>query len=382
MNSYDDPLAPFAEPLHVGRPVVGDQALFLEHIESMLQRQMFTNNGPLLLKLESAVAAYLGVRHVVAVNNATIALMLAAEAMELKGEVIMPSFTFIATAHAMAWQGLRPVFVEVDKTNGLLDPAAVEAAITPHTSAILGVHLWGKACDVEALAHIAQKHNIQLFFDAAHAFGAGHQSTMIGNFGRCECFSLHSTKVFHSLEGGLITTNEDALASRLRLLRNFGITGEDQCAGLGINAKMTEACAAMGLANLSCLERIVAVNKACWQEYYAGLQGLDGLDTIHYNADERHNYHYVMLRVDEARFGLSRDALYTILKAKNVLARRYFTPGCHRLPPYNQEALVLPRTETLSSQCLVLPSGAQMQEGFISKVCAIIRNAHKRGNRA
>ena len=375
MNANDELLSPFADPLHVGRPVVGDQPLFLQHINSMLERQWFTNNGPLLLQLESEVARYLGVRHVVAVHNATIALMVAAKALELTGEVIMPSFTFIATAHAMAWQGLTPVFVDVDEASGLIDPAKIEAAITPRTSAILGVHLWGKACNVAALEALAHKHGLQLFFDAAHAFGAGHQGTMIGNFGRLECFSLHSTKVFHSLEGGLITTNEDSLAARLRLLRNFGITGEDQCAGVGINAKMTEASAAMGLANLSKLDSIIQTNKDCWQEYFACLQDIEGLECIHYEDSERHNYHYVLLRIDEARFGLSRDALHDLLKSKNILSRRYFTPGCHRLPPYNEQPLCLAHSEAWSNQCLVLPSGAQMRDGYIKKVCAIIRNA-------
>lgn len=377
MKTDQPPFASFPQSLHVGRPVVGNEQLFLQYTRDMLERQWFTNNGPLVQKLEHNICEYLQVKHTIAVSNATLALMLAAQAMELQGEVIVPSFTFIATAHAMAWQGLQPVFADVDPVYGLIDPASVEALITPQTSAILGVHLWGKACQIEALEGLALRNNIELFFDAAHAFGTNFKGRKIGNFGRCECFSLHSTKIFHSFEGGLITTNDTELAKKIRLARNFGITGEDQCAGLGMNAKMTESCAAMGLSNFDNLEKLIAINKNCWQRYAAGLADIPGLSLICYKEEEQSNYHYIMLRVDEKHFGLSRDALKMALQEKNVLARRYFTPGCHRLPPYSTQSIAsLPHTEVLCEQCLVLPNGEQMQEGYIETLCAFIRHLH------
>ena len=246
----------FDETLHVGRPNIGDRARLLARIDDMLDRRWLTNRGPFVQELETKLAALLGVRHVVAICNGTVALEIAARALGLTGEVIVPAFTFVATAHALQWQEITPVFCDVDPATHLLDPARVEAMITPRTSGIVGVHVWGQACNVEALAEIAQRRGLRLIYDAAHAFACSHGGQMIGNFGDAEVFSFHGTKFFNTFEGGAVATNDDDLAQRIRLMTNFGFTGFDTVVTIGINGKMSEVSAAMGLTGLESLDRV------------------------------------------------------------------------------------------------------------------------------
>ena len=217
----------FAEPLHVGRPNIVDRDAFLARVAQVLDNQWLTNNGPLVQEFEARIAAHLGVKHCVAMCNGTIALEIAIRALGLTGEVIVPSWTFVATAHALYWQGITPVFADIDPDTHNLDPDAVRRMITPRTSGIIGVHLWGRAAPVEALQAIADEHGLKLMFDAAHAFGSTHRGQSIGRFGACEVFSFHATKSFNTMEGGAVTTNDDALAETLRLMRNFGFKGYD-----------------------------------------------------------------------------------------------------------------------------------------------------------
>jgi dTDP-4-amino-4,6-dideoxygalactose transaminase len=215
----------FESPLHVGRPNLPDKPAILARIEVALDAGWLTNAGPLVAAFERRVAAETGVRHCIATCNGTAALELAVRALDLVGEVIVPAYTFIATAHALAWLRLRPVFCDVDATTHTLDVDRVAQAIGPQTSAILGVHLWGRACDVSSLTALAHERGLPILFDAAHAFGCTYQGRPIGSFGTCEVFSFHATKFVHSGEGGAITTNDDRFAERLRLLRNFGFAG-------------------------------------------------------------------------------------------------------------------------------------------------------------
>ena len=230
----------FEEILHVGRPNIGNRKKLLMRINDMLERRWLSNNGPFLLELEERLSEILNVKHCIVMANATIALEIAARALGLKGEVIVPSFTFVATAHALQWQEITPVFCDVDPYTHNIDPAKIENLITPRTTGIVGVHVWGRACNVEALSDIAQKHNLKLMFDAAHAFACTYQGQMIGGFGDAEVFSFHATKFFNTFEGGAITTNSDELAERIRNMRNFGFAGLDTVIDLGINGKMSE----------------------------------------------------------------------------------------------------------------------------------------------
>jgi dTDP-4-amino-4,6-dideoxygalactose transaminase len=373
----------FAQPLHVGRPVVRDRAAFLRRVEGILDRGWLTNNGPLVRQFETRIAAQAGVRHAVAVCNATLGLQILVRALELKGEVIVPSLTFIATAHALRWEGLRPVFCDVDLGSHNLSPEAVERAITPRTSAILGVHLWGRPCDVDALGSIARRNGLALVFDAAHAFGCSRHGRRAGSFGRAEVFSFHATKSLQTFEGGAITTDDDHLADRLRLLRNFGFSGYDRVDGEGTNAKMSEIAAAMGLTGLEDFPDLVKHNRAIYDAYSHGLRSIRGLKLIHHDAAEDHNYHYITVEVDSATAAISRDHLLSVLHGENVLARRYFHPGCHNMAPYREEdpdaSARLPVTEYLSRRLLSLPGGGQLSEGDVATVCEILRSATANG---
>ena len=370
----------FPQPLHVGRPNIGDEQRFLERLHGILERRWLTNAGPLEQEFEEQLAQYLGVRHCIPICNGTVALELAIRALGLEGEVILPSLTFIATAHALQWQQIRPVFCDIDRHSYNLDPAEVERHITPRTSAILGVHLYGRPCDVDALGAIAERHGLKLMFDAAHAFGCSHQGRMIGNFGACEVFSFHATKLFNSFEGGAVATNDDELARKIRLMKNFGFAGEDNVIYIGTNGKMTEVCAAMGLTNLESLDHFVDVNRRNLATYRAGLADIPGVSLIAYDEGQRNNYQYVIAEIDETAFGVSRDALQAALREYNVLARRYFYPGCHRMEPYRtlypDTGRALPQTEDFCEHVLALPTGTQVSEAMVNGICELIRAVH------
>ena len=368
----------FAESLHVGRPNIANREQFMERTAQMLDRRWFSNHGPLVQEFETAIANYLGVQHCICVCNATIGLEIAIRAAGLSGEVIVPSYTFIATAHALQWQEISPVFADIDPTTHNLDPEKIERLITPRTSAILATHVWGRPCAVEALAEIAERRGLKLMFDAAHAFGCSHDGQMIGGFGLAEVFSFHATKFLNSFEGGAITTNDDELAQKIRLMTNFGFSGYDNVIHLGTNGKMAEICAAMGLTNLEGIEDLVTVNRRNHDAYRTNLAGVPGIDLMPYNSNERNNYQYVVVEVDEATAGVSRDQLIQILHADNVLARKYFWPGCHRMEPYRSlqpnANLLLPETERIAARVIILPTGQGVDGETVAKICEIIRN--------
>ena len=300
----------------------------------MLDDGRLTNHGPYVEEFEHRIAEQLGVRHCVATCNATLALQLAIRAVDWRGEVIVPSFTFVATVHALQWQGITPVFCDIDPQTHCLDPRHVEALISPRTTGVLGVHLWGRPCDVEALTAIARTCGLQLLFDASHAFGCSYKGKMIGRFGAAEVFSFHATKFLNTFEGGAIATNDDALASRLQLMRNHGFASYDNIVTLGLNAKMSEAAAAMGLTSLDAMRDFIKANHLNYLQYESHLQGIPGLSLMTYDRDESCTYQYIVLQIDNEVTRLTRDHLYRVLWAEQVLARRYFHPGCHRMDPY------------------------------------------------
>jgi len=368
----------FPEPLHVGRPNLGDRRRLFEHIEAALDRRWLTNNGYLMQQFEDELAERLDVPHCIAVCNATAGMEILLRALDLSGEVIVPSFTFIATVHALRWVGVTPVFCDIDPRTHNLDPAEVERLVTPRTSAILGVHLWGRPCDIERLQAIADRHELQLIFDSAHAFGCSFGDHMLGGFGRAEVFSFHATKWINAFEGGAITTADATLADRLRKMCNFGFTGKDVVAGLGTNAKMHEASAAMGLTSLASSDDFLAANLRNYRAYQKYLAGIPGVSLVEYDDSQRCNYHYVVAEVDAGVAGLSRDELMYTLHAENVIARRYFWPGCHRMQPYAERypdaSRRLPRTEAVADRVLVLPTGTSVDPEDIEAVAGILRS--------
>lgn len=364
----------FSDPLHVGRPHLGDRAAFLRRVNDVWDRRWLTNGGPYECEFEQRLQEVLGVQHCIVTCNATIALQILIRALDLKGEVLLPSFTFVATAHAVQWQGLTPVFCDIDCGTHNLNPDDVERRITPRSSAILGVHLWGRPAPIEQLEAIARRHHLRLIFDAAHAFGCTHAGRPIGGFGDAEVFSFHATKVLNTFEGGAIATNDADLADRLRRMRIFGFTGWDQVESLGTNGKLNDVAAAMGLTSLESFDRFTAINLERHDAYSEGLKHVPGVSLVRYGQHERHNYQYVVIEVGDLTGGLTRDDVQQVLLAEQVLARRYFFPGCHRMSPYAESAgdLTLPHTEDLASRVLCLPSGAGLDNRDIAVTAELL----------
>jgi dTDP-4-amino-4,6-dideoxygalactose transaminase len=367
----------FASPFHVGTPSAAGGEAFLARARDILERRWFTNDGPYVQALERRIGEQTGVAHCIVVANGTLALELAFRAADLRGEVILPAFTFVATAHALLWQGLTPVFCDIDPGTHNLDPAHVAALTTPRTSAIVGVHVWGRPAYDDELEQLAAKHGLRLFFDAAHAVGCTHEGRPIGGRGDAEILSFHATKVIHSFEGGAILTNDSDLAQRIRPLRNFGFADYDDVRTLGVNAKLPEMSAAMGLTTLERLDSIIAANRRNWETYRSELSGLPGVALVSYDEAESHNYHYVVLELDPGRCSLARDDLVRVLHAENVLARRYFYPGCHRMEPYRSlvPGLSLPATEAVAARVVTLPTGDSLDKADIAAVAGIVRLA-------
>jgi len=373
----------FESKIHVGRPNVGDVELAMSRFQQIFDKMWFTNGGEFVQEFERKLCEYLNVRNCIVMCNATIALEIAARGMGLSGEVIVPSFTFVATAHCLQWQQITPVFCDIDPETHNIDPARIESLITPRTTGILGVHVWGRGCDVDAIGEIANKHGLRVMYDAAHAFGCTHGGKNIGCYGDAEVFSFHATKFFNTFEGGAVATNDDALANKIRLMRNFGFTGVDKVDHVGVNGKMIEMCAAMGLTNLDHVDRFIEVNRLNWQMYRNELSSIEGVRLIAYDEAERMNYQYVVLEISNSA-PLTRDELVEVLHSENVLARRYFYPGCHEMEPYRSyfpnARLLLPQTERLARMVMTLPTGTAVDETAIRKICQVIRSAFGQAN--
>jgi dTDP-4-amino-4,6-dideoxygalactose transaminase len=366
----------FEQPLYVGRPNIGNREAFLKFAGDIFDCGRLSNNGPLVQQFERRVAEYLGVRHCVAMCNGTVALEIAIRALDLQGEVIVPSYTFIATAHALHWQAITPVFADIDPVTHNLDPVAVRRMITPRTTGIIGVHLWGRSAPVVELQKIADEHGLKLLFDAAHAFGCSSRGKMIGNFGACEVLSFHATKFFNTFEGGAVITNDDELAEAMRLMRNFGFSGFDNVIHPGTNGKMIEIAAAMGLVNLDAIDDVVNANCSNYEVYRECLSGLPGIRLLAYDESERNNYQYVVVEVGEA-CPVSRDQVVNALHAENILARKYFWPGCHMMKPYRDlyphAGLLLPNTQQVADRVVVLPTGTTMDEKMVRTVASVVQ---------
>lgn len=366
----------FEVPLHVGGPNLGNRQRLHDRLDGILDRRWLTNRGPLVQEFEAALARQLGVPHCIAVCNATVGLEVAARALELTGEVIVPAYTFVATAHALRWLGLDPVFCDVDPRTHTIDPARVAELVTPRTSAIVGVHLWGRPCDVNALQGIAERANLRLVYDAAHAFASERDGRPVGSFGDLEIFSFHATKFVNAFEGGAITTRSDALAERLRLMINFGFAGYDRVVELGTNAKMSEMSAAMGLTSLEEVDAFLAVNARNYEAYASGLSGIPALRLMTFDGRDRVNRQYIVVEV-AAGAPLTRDELVDVLWAEGVRARRYFHPGCHRMEPYVRDPrwreAPLNVTEDLCERVLTLPTGTSVSVEAVGVICEILR---------
>lgn len=369
----------FAEPLPVGQLYFPQWHRYHAAMRGIFERRYYTNHGPLVQKLEDELSRFLKVKHVICVTNATIGLMMVADALGLTGKVIVPSHTFIATAQSLKWCRLTPVFCDVDPETQQIDPESAGLLIDKNVSAILAVNLWGGACDISTLDALANANGISIYFDSAHAFGAVINNVPIANFGRAEVFSFHATKVLSAGEGGCVTTNDDDVAARLRNIRSSYGAGPIVPVVKTSNGRMSEAQAAIALMSLEDYPAIQARNKMLFDAYSQNLAGIPGVRLLHPANVSFSNYQYAACILDPVEFGLTRDQLLQLLQAENVIARRYFYPGIHRSAGFDAaaktDAARLPVTEHFCAVGLQLPLGARLDVTDVVRISDIIARA-------
>ncbi len=341
---------------------------YVAKLEGIWARSQLTNNGPLVLELEARQKSELGVKHLFLVNNGTIALQIAYRALGLVGKVITTPFSYVATVSSAVWEGLEPVFADIDPATLCIDPAHIEALIALHRpSAIIATHVFGNACNVAAISAIAHRHGLKVIYDAAHAYGAHLGTRALASFGDVATLSLHATKLFHMAEGGAIITDDDACANRIEYMRNFGHNGPEQFHGLGINAKVSELNAAMGLCVIDHVPTLIAQRRQVSERYDQLLAGLD-LATPKWASDLQRNYAYYPIFTRTEKQLLEVRAA---LNAEQIFPRRYFYPSLHQLP-YVQH-VAMPVSAKLSACALCLPLHGEMPVTDAERVCAIIR---------
>lgn len=325
--------------IKVTSPLLPDLGAFNEYLKQIWDKQWITNNGEFHQQLEKALAEYLGVPYISLFTNGTLPLITALQALRITGEVITTPYSFVATTHALWWNGIKPVFVDIDPKTGNLDPNKVEAAITPRTTAILPVHVYGNPCDVDVIQDIADKYGLRVIYDAAHAFGVkvdSRHSKMLSksegdyvsvlNAGDLSTLSFHATKVFNTVEGGAMVMHDAKMKQRIDYLKNFGFANETTVVGPGINSKMDEIRSAYGLLNLKQVDKAIAARRHAAVRYREALKDVEGITFFDEMPGVQHNYSYFPIFVDEKKYGMSRDELYFKMRDSNVWGRRYFYP--------------------------------------------------------
>jgi dTDP-4-amino-4,6-dideoxygalactose transaminase len=367
----------FPDGLPLARPRFQDPSAIGREVERIVASHVLTD-GPTVRRLEEQAADFLGVRHCIAVASCTAGLMLVLRAAEITGDVVIPSFTFAATAHAVSWNGLRPVFADVDPKTLTLSPEAVQRAMGVRVSAILATHLYGAPCDVEGLTTVATRNGVSLFFDAAHAFGARYRRVKVGGFGAAEVFSLTPTKTLIGGEGGIIATDDDLLAERCRVGRNYGNPGDYDCRFVGLNGRMSELHAALALASFDDLEERIASRVALARSYRSALGGVAGISFPRVRDDDRSTYKDLVILVDAQGFGLSADALGEALAAEGIETRRYYSPPVHLMRAYRSVAngVDLPVTVAAAEAALALPLIPGMSSEHVEAVADAILRIH------
>lgn len=360
--------------LTVAQPIVPDFDRFASYMRIAFAERRFTNDGPLLSLLELRLRELVAARNLILVSNGTIALQLALQALGVKGEVITTPFTFCATTHAIVWAGAQPVFVDIDPHHLTIDPAQIEAAITPRTEAILGVHVYGRICDVDAIQNIADKRGLAVVYDAAHSFNAAFRGTPIGHFGNATAYSFHATKMFHTGEGGAIETSNSELAGKLRGLRNFGIESEDSITQCGTNAKMSELSAAMGLAVLEKLGDEGRARSGLRDTYDEMLADIPGISLFPGPEDSATDIYYI-IRFHAGAAHL-RDQAQAQLKARGILARKYFYPLTSDATfglSHPQDAAI-PVARQASRDVLALPFHSGVAMSDVENIASVLRS--------
>lgn len=371
----------FDRPIPVGQLYFPSWERYESAFRGVFEREYYTNQGPLVQQLEEKLENFLGVKHAICITNATIGLMMVAEALALKGKVILPAFTFIASAQSLTWTGIKPTFCDINLNSHHIDAEKISSLIDNNVSAIMGVNLWGGACDHEALAAVAKKHKLPIYYDSAHSFGCSKGETRIGGYGEAEVFSFHATKILSATEGGCITTNNDELAKRLRNIRSSYGAGPAVTVVKTANGRMSEAQAAIALLSLDDFSINQKNNKNIFDIYEKKLKSIPGIKLIPPSGVSFSNYQYIVCRIDENQFGLTRDILVDILRAENVITRRYFYPGVHRSTPFSEDELhgekLLLNTDELCATCIQLPVGALLSEQDVVHICDLLFKAYE-----
>ncbi|MBD2771544.1 DegT/DnrJ/EryC1/StrS family aminotransferase [Iningainema tapete] len=367
---------PFEQPIYVTRPILPSLDKFTDKLQEIWQTKWLTNNGKQHWLLENKLQNILNVPYISLFNNGTIALIIACQSLRLAGEVITTPFTFPATPHVLTWNNIKPIFCDIDPVTMNIDADKIESMITPQTSAILGVHVYGTPCDVVKIQEIADKYGLKVIYDAAHAFGVEVSGVGIGNFGDISMMSFHATKLFHTAEGGALTFTNQNLKTRIDFLKNFGIKNEEEVVMPGINGKMNEIQAALGLVVLDYVEDERNKRKILVDTYRQCLRDIPGITLLPENQDFTSSYQYFVIRIDEELFGYSRNYVYDKFKAYNVFSRKYFYPLCSNFSCYKHlpsaNITNLPVANIVAQQTLSLPLYGELTISDIEKICDIL----------
>lgn len=369
------------KPIYVTQPFLPPLEEFAPYLEQIWNSKVLTNGGPFHQQLEKALCEYLGVDHIALFSNGTLALVTALQSLRITGEVITTPYSFVATAHSLLWNGIKPVFVDIDPRTLNLDPRQIEAAITPQTTAIMPVHCYGHPCDVDAIQRIADNYNLRVIYDAAHAFGVEHGRNSILRAGDLSVLSFHATKVFNTFEGGAIICPDAKTKQRIDHLKNFGFVDELTVVAPGINGKMSELNASLGLLQLKHIDRAIERRQEIDAIYRSQLDGIKGLKCVQDTGESRQNHSYFPILID-SDFPISRDDLYDVLKKHNIYARRYFYPLISEFPMYrglpSAHASNLPHATAASRQVLCLPIYPDLTGADQARVIKLVKAAARR----
>ena len=360
----------------VTSPLLPDLDQFKALLDDIWSRKWLTNNGHYHQELEAALADYLGVKYISLFTNGTLPLITALQAMRITGEVITTPYSFVATTHSIWWNGLKPVFVDVDPITGNMDPEKIEAAITPRTTAIMPVHVYGTPCNMERIQEIANIYGLKIIYDAAHAFGVKKDGESVLKAGDMSTLSFHATKVYNTVEGGALVCHDEATKKRIDYLKNFGFADETTVVAPGINSKMDEIRSAYGLLNLKQVDAAIAKRKHVAETYREGLKNVPGIRCLQDVEGVRHNYAYFPVFIDEKEYGMSRDALYEKLKEYNIFGRRYFYPLISTFSAYkgleSANPKNLPVAHKLADQVLCLPMFADLNDEDVQRTIDVV----------
>lgn len=356
----------------VTSPLLPNLDEFTESLKEIWESKWITNNGQFHQKLEAALAEYLKVPYVSLFTNGTLPLLTALQALRITGEVITTPYSFVATTHALWWNGIKPVFVDIDPSTGNIDPKKIEAVITPRTTAILPVHVYGKPCDTEAIQAIADKYGLKVIYDAAHAFGVEVNGESLLNAGDMSTLSFHATKVFNTIEGGAMVMHDEKTKQRIDYLKNFGFANEVEVVGPGINSKMDEIRSAYGLLNLKQVDAAIAARQKVAVAYRDALRNVDGISFWDDMPGVRHNYSYFPIFVDAEKYGMTRDELYMKMKDQGVWGRRYFYPLISEFSTYrgleSSRPENLPNAHIMADTVICLPMHHALREEEINRI--------------